>query len=156
MLQPEQYNLVSVILETRGFAATQLLPQELDHDQQLRSKVDSLLKCILKNDVHWSFSVSDTAASEPIRLYKILREQQLRNKVQTDLNFQLATFKQFNSYTGWDLKRNHVLGEVRLLAPGNQPRPADMKSILVLINNEDFNWDNPGLNKTFSRENSRN
>ena len=49
-----------------------------------------------------------------------------------------------------------MLGEVRLLAPGNQPRPADMKSILVLINNEDFNWDNPGLNKTFSRENSRN
>ena len=75
MLQPEQYNLVSVIAETRGFAATQLLPQELDHDQQLRSKVDSLLKCILKNDVHWSFSVSDTAASEPIRLYKILRER---------------------------------------------------------------------------------
>ena len=52
MLQPEQYNLVSVIAETRGFAATQLLPQELDHDQQLRSKVDSLLKCNLKNDVH--------------------------------------------------------------------------------------------------------
>ena len=51
-----------------------------------------------------------------------------------------------------------MLGEVRLLAPGNgnQLRPADMKSILVLINNEDFNWDNPWLNKTFSRENSRN
>ena len=51
-----------------------------------------------------------------------------------------------------------MLGEVRLLAPGNgnQLRPADMKSILVLINNEDFNWDNPRLNKTFSRGNSRN
>ena len=75
MLQPEQCNLVSVISETRGFAATRLLPQQRDHDQQLRSKVDSLLQCILKNDVHGSFSVSDTAASEPIRLYRILREQ---------------------------------------------------------------------------------
>ena len=52
MLQPEQYNLASVISETRGFAATRLLPPQLDHDQQLRRKVDSLLKCILKNDVH--------------------------------------------------------------------------------------------------------
>ena len=34
---------MSVISETRGFAATRLLPPQRDHDQQLRRKVDSLL-----------------------------------------------------------------------------------------------------------------